>query len=275
VFKGELHIIARKSDGAIFDFRYSPFSGWKTTYLDGRVSGDPDVVVYGWNDNLHVAARGADGFLYQWWTGANGSWSRAMRVGDLRVAGVPALFSHYDAFYIIARGADDSMWSWEADRRGMWTMSQLPGAASSDPDIAVDPRSGLVNVVARGMDNRIYRWQSKDPDRIASHPSTGWSQPEIVDAARPVIGAPATAIYHGAMHIFARSPDNALHHWWGGETWHWEATGGAYSGNPDVFAFGDQLQTVGRGTGGNLYSVWYDPVTGLWNLENQDVSVTD
>ncbi|HEX8106215.1 MAG TPA: protein kinase [Kofleriaceae bacterium] len=275
VFNGELHVLARKSDGALFDFRYNPFTGWKTTYLDGKVSGDPDVVVYGWNRNLHVAARGADGFLYQWWTGLGGEWSRAMRVGNVRVVGTPALVSHYDAFYIVARAGDGSVWSWEADRRGLWTEWQLHGAAIDDPDAAVDPWSGLVNIVARGPDSRIYRWQSKDSDRVPSHAGEGWSDPELVDAERVVTGAPAATIYHRALHIVARGPDRAVHHWWKTQTWQWEATGGAYSGNPGMFTFGDQLQTVGRGTGGTLYSIWYDPVTGLWNLENQDAAVTD
>src|SRR5262249_20416218 len=95
VFKGDMHVLARKSDGALFDLQYSPFTGWRTSYLDGKVAGDPDVIVYGWNRNLHVAARGADGFLYQWWNDANGAWSRAMQLGSIRVAGTPALFSHY------------------------------------------------------------------------------------------------------------------------------------------------------------------------------------
>jgi hypothetical protein len=275
VFQGELHVIARKSNDTLFDFHYSPFTGWKTTYLDGKVAGDPDVVVYGWNRNLHVAARGTDGFLYQWWTGANGSWSRAIRVGKVRVTGKPALFSHYDAFYIAARGADGSLWNWEADRRGLWTEWRLRGAVSGNPDLGVDPQSGLVNIVARGSDDRLYRWQSKDLDREASHTDAGWRDPEVLDAGRLVTGAPATIIYHGAMHVFARGLDNVIHHWWEDGTWHWEATGGAYTGDPSVFMFGDQLQTVGRSSGGNLYLIWYDPVTGLWNLENQDAAITD
>jgi murein DD-endopeptidase MepM/ murein hydrolase activator NlpD len=275
VFGGQLHAIARKSSGAIFDLRYDPFTGWQTTYLEGRVSDDPAAVVYGWNHNLHVAARGSDGLLYLWWMGETGAWSHAMRVDDVPVVGTPALVSHYDAFYIVARAGDGALWSWEADRRGLWTASRLPGAASSDPDATVDPRSGLVNVVARGSDGRIYRWQSKDPDRSARHASAGWSDPELVDAGHRVIGAPAATLYHGAMHVFARGPDSAVYHWWKADTWQWEAIAGSYTGDPDVAGFGDQLQTVGRGVDGDLHTIWYDPLTGLWNPEDQGVQVTD
>jgi hypothetical protein len=39
--------------------------------------------------------------------------------------------------------------------------------------------------------------------------------------------------------------------------------------------FGDQLQTVARGAAGDLYSIWYDPVTGLWNLQDHGAAVTE
>src|SRR5262249_955568 len=113
------------------------------------------------------------------------------------------------------------------------------------------------------------------PDRVASHASAGWSDPELVDAGHRVIGAPAATIYHGAMHVFARGPDNALYHWGHGDTWQWEAIAGRFTGVPDVAGVGDQLQTVGRGADGDLHSIWYDPVTGLWNSEDQGVQVTD
>jgi len=103
VFKGELHVLARRSNGTMFDLRYNPFSGWTTADLEGRVSGDPDAHVYGWNGRLYVAARGSDGFLYRWWT-VDGTWTRAVRVGNVGVAGTPALFSHYDTLYIVAPG---------------------------------------------------------------------------------------------------------------------------------------------------------------------------
>src|SRR5688500_13583154 len=72
VFDGSLHVIARKHDGTLFDFRYDPFTGWETAYLEGTVSADPDVAIYGLDRNLHEAARGRDGFLYHWWTAADG-----------------------------------------------------------------------------------------------------------------------------------------------------------------------------------------------------------
>jgi hypothetical protein len=275
VFEGELHVIARKSDGTIFDLRFSPFTGWKTTYLSGAVAGDPDVAVYGWGKSLRVAARGTDGYLYQWWTAADGAWTSPVRVGNVGVVGAPALFSHYDTFYIVARASDNSLWSWELDRRGRWMEWQVPGAANDTPDIGVDPHSGLVNIVARGTDNRIYRWQSKDPDWDASHQADGWNHPELVDAGHVVTGAPATTIQRGAMHIIARGSNNAVHHWWKDTTWHWEATAGTFSSDPDVVSFGQQLQTIGRGMDGNLYTVWYDPMTRVWARENHGVPVAE
>ena len=275
VFNGELHVIARKSDGMVFDLQYSPFTGWKTTYLEGRVWGDLDAAVYGWGKRLHVAARGADGLLYQWWTSANGSWSHPVHVNDIRIVGTPAMFSHYDALYIAARAADNSLRIWRTDRRGLSTEWRLPDTVSGDPNIAVDPRSGLVNIVARGIDNRLRRWQSKDPDKAANHLSEGWSDPELVDADRTVTGAPATTVYHGVMHIFARAPTNAIYHWWNDGAWHCDEIGGTYTGDPDVVHFGAQLQTIGRGADGDLYTVWFDPASGFWNVEDQGVPVTD
>jgi hypothetical protein len=271
VFKGELHVIARRSDGAIFDDHYGPFTGWRTTYLDGRAAGDPDVAVYGWTNSLRVAARGPDGFLYQWWTAANGTWTRAVRVGNIEVAGTPALFSHYDTLYIVARGTDHSLRSWEADRGGRWTEWQLPGAAYDDPDIGVDPASGLVNVLARGSDNRLHRWESKDPDRAANHTRDGWNDPELVDAGLIVAGAPAMTIYRGVMHVVVRDPSNAIHDCRRSTSWQCETIAGAYLDNPSIIQFDGQLQTVGRGANGNLHTVWYDPVSGVWTPEDHHV----
>jgi hypothetical protein len=275
VFEGDLHVIARKSDGTLFDLQYNPVAGWKTTYLEGSVAGDPDVAVYGWSKNLHVAARGRDGFLYHWSTAANGSWSRPARVDDLAVVGTPALFSHYDTLYIVARTGDRALWSWKWDRRGQWRKSRLLGAANDNPDIGVDPRSRLVNVVARGADNGLYRWQSKDPDRTANHAEDGWNPPELVDAGRFIAGAPATTIHRGAMHIVARGSNNEIYHWWKDASWHWEAAPGAYSGNPDVVQFVGLLEAVGRGMDGKLYTVWYDPVTSRWGQKKREADIAE
>ena len=271
VFKGELHVLARKSDGTMFDRKYSPLTGWQTSYLEGRVSGDPAVAVYGWNDRLYVAARGSDGFLYRWWL-ATGGWTHGVQVGNTAIAGTPALFSHYDALAIVARAADGSLWSWETDRQRGWAERRLRGAVNDDPVLGVDPSSGRVSIVARGADDRIYRWQSR---RGVGRGDDGWTDPELVDAARVVTGVPATLIYHGAFHIFARGANHAVHHWWHDATWHWEPVPGEYGGNPAVFEFGDQLQTVGRGLDGSLHTIWYDPLDGIWNVENHDVPVSE
>jgi len=274
VYRGDLHIIARKSDGTIFDLRYSPFTGWATSYLEGKVSGDPDAVVYAWDPRLMVTARGADGGLYQWWN-ANGSWSHRVRVGATAVVGTPALFSHYSTLYIVARTRDGSMRSWQYDRRRSWTEWQLPGAVNDDPDIGVDPRSGRVNVVARGTDDRLYRWQAGERRRDASGADGGWSAPELIDPDLVVTGAPATTIYHGAMRIFARGRNDAVYHLWNDATWHREDTSGYYNSGPHVIQFGDQLQTVGRGTDGILRTIWSEPIGGVWLVEAQEVPVAD
>lgn len=275
VFNHELHVIARRADNSIFDYVYNPFGGWRTVALAGQVTGDPDVAVHGFHKNLHVAARGTDGYLYHWWTNGDGSWSAPSRVDTVRVQGTPALFSHYDTFYIVGRADDGSVFSWEHDRRNTWRRWQLPGAAADNPDITVDPRTGKVNVVVRGTNDRIYRWVSKDPDWEPNHNTDGWENPELVDGNRYVAGAPAAGIYNGAMHIVARGRDNTVYHWWKGSTWHWEAPGGAYIGNPDITQFNRQFQTVGRGTDGNLYTVWFDPVTVRWNAEYQQVAAAE
>jgi len=270
VFRGELHVIARQGDGALLDVHYSPFSGWQTAHLDGTVAGDPDAAMYGWNERLYVVARGRDGFLYRWWT-ANSSWSRAVRVSNTRVVGTPAVLSHYDALIVVARSDNGSLRTWETDRRRGWAEWQLPGATVDDPNLGVDPSTGRVNVFARGTDDRVYRWQAAPRARA----SAGWSEPELVDAAHVASGAPAVVIYHGALHLFARGANNVVGHWWKDATWHWEATQAVYSGNPDVFQFGDQLQIFGRGLDGKLHAIWYDPLDGVWNAENHDVPVGD
>jgi predicted Ser/Thr protein kinase len=275
VFNGELHVIARNSEGKLFDLRYNPFTGWHTTYLEGRVSGDPDVAIFGWRNSLHVAARNQDGYLFVWCTAPNGAWSHPMQKGTDRLVGTPALFSYYDALYVVARSEDNSLWSWHVDRLDWWTRWQLRGAASDDPNIGIDPRSGRVNVVARGLDNRLYRWVSNHPDTAASLASDGWGDPELIDDSHRVRGTAATIIYHGAMHLFARGLDNAVYHWWKDETWHWETTGGAYTDSPDVFHFGGQLHTFGRGMDGTLYTVWFDPAAGFWNVENGEVPIAE
>jgi murein DD-endopeptidase MepM/ murein hydrolase activator NlpD len=269
VYRGDLHIFVRKSDGTILDLRYDPFSGWATTYLDGKMAGDPDAVVYGWDQRLVVAARGEDGWLYQWWT-VNGSWSHKVRVGNIAAVGTPALFSHYDTLYIVARTPDGAMRSWETDRRRTWTERHLAGVASDDPDIGVDPRSGRVNVVARATPARLYRWQAGE-----AHGAGGWSTPELIDADLVIAGAPATTIYHGAMRIIARDRNGAVHHWWKDTTWHREDTLGAYSSDPTVVQYGEQLQTVGRGIDGILHTTWYEPTGRMWQVETQDVPVAD
>lgn len=275
VFKGDLHVLARRSSGTLFDLRYSPFAGWQATALEGAAAGDPDTTVFGWSDSLHVAARGVDGYLYHWWTVSNGSWTKAVRVGKLPVSGTPALFAHYDTLYIVARASDDSLWSWEWDRRGQWKEWQLRGAAGDSPDVGVDPQTGLVNVVARGVDNRLHRWQARDPDTVESRRNDGWSDPELVDADHVITGAPAAAIYRGALHIVARSSNNELVHWWKDAVWHFEATGGTYTGDPDIVQFSDQLQTIGRGADGRLNTIWYDPMSGIWTQEYQGIIVSE
>jgi hypothetical protein len=39
--------------------------------------------------------------------------------------------------------------------------------------------------------------------------------------------------------------------------------------------FGHQLQTIGRGMDGHLYTVWYDPMTRVWTRENHGIPVAE
>jgi hypothetical protein len=273
VFRGELHVIARQADGALFDAHYSPFTGWQTSHLEGSDAGDPDAATYSWNDRLYVVARGRDGLLYRWWT-ANNAWSHAVRMGAARVVGTPALLSHYDALFVVARSDDGSLRTWQTDRRRGWTESQLSGATADDPNLGVDPSTGRVNVFARAGNGEMYRWQAAPAEGAAA----GWGGGELVDAVHRASGAPAVLLYHDAVHLFARATGNAIHHWWKDAkdaAWHWEQTQAVYSGNPDVLQFGDQLQVFGRGMDGKLHAVWYDPLDGAWNAENHDVPVSD
>jgi hypothetical protein len=275
VWRGELHVVARRSDGTLFDRFYNPLVGWRIVELEGEVAGDPDATVYGWGNNLRIAARGTDGFLYQWWIAANGSWTKPVRVGNIQITGTPALIGHYDTLYIVARDRENTLRSWEADRRGRWTEWQL-GTALDDPRLGIDPQSGRVTVFARGPGGTLTSWESQDPDDAADHAIDGWSRAQIVDAERPVIGIPATAIYHGMLHVVARGTDNALHHWWrDAATWHHELTGGAFAGKPDLVPFLHQLQAIGRSADHILQTVWFDPVSEVWTVEQHDLAIAE
>jgi hypothetical protein len=147
-----------KADNSIFDFVYSPFSGWRTTYLPGQVTADPEVAIFGVDKNLHVAARGTDGYRYHWWTTGSGGWTNPVRVDTISVVGIPTMIGKFHLFHIVARAADNSVWAWSySSKSGTWSRAQLPGSTADSPDSTVDPRSRLVNVVVRGTDNKIYR----------------------------------------------------------------------------------------------------------------------
>jgi hypothetical protein len=97
----------------------------------------------------------------------------------------------------------------------------------------------------------------------------------VIDAAHAIAGTPAVIAYRGALHLFARAPDHAIHHWWNDGAWHRKALGGAFTTSPDAAVFGGQIQTFGRGLGGTLSTIWFDPVSGLWTPENQGVPITE
>jgi len=149
------------------------------------------------------------------------------------------------------------------------------GWTADDPAVTVDPISGLVNIIARGTDKPDLSL-GIDEAVPTGEPCQRWLDRSRARRCRSrrdgCTGGGHLPRCHA--HLRARS-EPRIYHGWKDARWHWEASPGIYSGNPDVFQFGDQLQTVGRGLDGVLHTLWYDPLDGQWNAENHDVSVTD
>ncbi|WP_283138306.1 FG-GAP-like repeat-containing protein [Rhizohabitans arisaemae] len=269
VFKGELHVIARRADNKLIDVYFSPRGGgWRFNVLPGEVSADPDVAFYGPNNNLHVAARGTNGLLYRWWTTPSG-WSNPVNVDPgLQITGKPAIAGFHQGLYIVARAADNKMWSWlfggglSASGRRL----QLEGAGADDPDLSGDPWGYTLHAIVRGTDNQIWYWDfpSHRPDWHI------WTSPSLIGQNRSVAGAPAAAVYRGALHVVARGTDSTIYHWWrnGDGSWNREAPGGQMSGNPSAFKYKDMFHITGKNAGGGIKHIWFN---GTWNQADRSL----
>lgn len=92
------------------------------------------------------------------------------------------------------------------------------------------------DVFARGTDGHLLHWST---DAV----SGGWRSDDWTalagTAGDGIAGDPAAVTYGGQLHVFARSADGSLHHWWlAGGAVHGEDWGGTLAGRPAAVVVG-------------------------------------
>ncbi len=219
---------------------------------------------------LQIWARrtGDDDLIQRWYDPATGTWNLGAFAASL--AGRPAAAVYDGRLQIAARQSTNKLTLWTFTPGAGWSQQDLIGFAAGDPDLAFYPHHSNLHAVARGTDGKLWHWWTSA--------SGAWGNPELMDGALLVSGAPAIAAFKNDFHVMARgASDQKLYHWRydrSAGTWSKQALAGFISAGPDLLVgHDDQLHAVARGTDGKLYE-WTSSAGTTWSAPSVVDSVT-
>jgi hypothetical protein len=206
---GDMVVVARGADGAIYE-RHLAGGAWTPwASLGGQATSGPAAAAYG--DAIHVFVLGPDSAVWQNVL-RGGSWSGWISLGGFGTS-APAATARRGANYLDldVRGSDNSIHHRSFVPGSGWSpWSSIGGNLTSAPALnSQDP--GVLNVWARGTDGQLYQ---------RAWTGTAWREWEALGGV--LIGAP-TVLSREQNHVdvFVRGTDRALHQrWWhGGMGW--------------------------------------------------------
>jgi len=228
--------------------------------IAATMTSEPAAVSRGAN-LLDVMYRGSNGNLtWRQWTGS--AWT-SEAAGDLgiAIAGAPALTARgtyrMDAFY--RKASDNKIYrvSWNGQTQ-TWTDSSTPigsEVAASDPS-AVSWGPAQFDVVYRASDNSVHHMYSSD--------ATTWN-PTPEPLGGDILGKPSiTSEGAGLLDVMVEGAnDNSpWHNYYTVANGSWSGFAqeiGAMGSSPSSASWGPKrLDTVFRGTGTQLWDLWYD-----------------
>jgi hypothetical protein len=250
IYNGELSLIVRGTDNAIYYTRMNSgvWTGW--TPLGGVTLSEPTAVAF--NGELWVFVRGTTDRVYV--NRFNGvSWSGWSEVpgGGLTPSG-PAAAVLNNEIYLFVRGTTNRLYLNRLTAGGWTGWSEVPGGGLTPDAPAVMVAQSTVRVVVRGMDNHIY-----DSLFGLFFGWTGWAE---VPGGGLTLSAPAVTFFKDQIWYFVRGTDNRLYrnflplglggNWSG---WGEVAGGGLSPSPPGAAATSTMLYLVVKGTDSEIY----------------------
>jgi hypothetical protein len=206
---GDMVVVARGGDGAIYERHLAggAWSAWAS--IGGQVASGPAAAAYG--DSIQVFALGTDGAVWQNVLRA-GSWSGWSSLGGQGTSAPAAIARRGTTILDVAvRGTDNAIHQrWFQPGSGWSGWGSLGGNLTSAPALnSQDP--GVLNVWSRGTDGQLFQraWNG-----------SAWS--DWLPLGGGLTGAPSVlSRVENHVDVFVRGTDRALHqrYWHGGSSW--------------------------------------------------------
>jgi hypothetical protein len=206
---GDMVVVARGADGAIYE-RHLAGSTWTSwASIGGQATSGPAAAAYG--DSIQVFALGTDGAVWQNVLRAS-AWSGWTSLGGLGTS-APAASSRRgtNLLDVDVRGGDNTIFHRSFAPGAGWSgWTSLGGNLTSAPALnSQDP--GVLNVWSRGTNGQLYQraWNG-----------TAWR--DWISLGGGLLGAPsALSRMENHVDVFVRGTDRALYqrYWHGGVGW--------------------------------------------------------
>jgi hypothetical protein len=207
---GDIVVLARGADGAIYE-RHLAGGAWTAwTSIGGAASSGPAAAAYG--DAIHAFVVGTDGAVYENVL-RGGAWSGWSSLGGVGTSAPAAIARRgTNILDLVVRGTDNAIHHrWFQPGSGWAPWGSLGGHSTNAPALnSQDP--GVLNVWVRGTDGQLYQraWDG----------AAWW--PEWRGHGGFLTGAPAVVSRQANMvDVFVRGSDRSVHqkHWNGGSGW--------------------------------------------------------
>ena len=211
---GDIVVLGRGADGAIYE-RHLAGGAWTSwTSLGGTAASGPAAAAYG--DSIHAFVTGTDGAVYENVL-RGGAWSGWARLGGVATSAPAAIARRgTDMLDLAVRGTNNGLFQRTFQPGAGWSgWADLGGNLTSGPALnSQDP--GVLNTWHRGTDGQLLQkaWTG----------SAWWS--DFLPLGGDIIGAPSVlSRQQNMVDVFVRGTNRALFqkHWQGGSGWgNWE-----------------------------------------------------
>jgi hypothetical protein len=263
-----LNIVARRSDGVIYERHWNSvtFTDWVS--LGGRAMASAPAVAWKPDGSMFtIVARGYDGFIYErhWpgsgsagysdWVniGAPGQFPQFPQITAVSVAWTP----NGSGMYVVARGPEGTIYERHGTPTGGYTnWFSLGGTGTSGPAVAWSP-SGVMDVAVAGTDGAVWlkRWT---PAGYGPWTSLGG-----FTASAPALASVRSGT---GVYVVIRAYDNSIHEKHGdpGAFSDWFGLGGTTYGAPSATwaRHADYFDVAVRGTDNAIWQNSWRPTRG-------------
>ncbi|MEU9864452.1 exo-alpha-sialidase [Streptomyces sp. NPDC047971] len=260
-YGSQQHVLVRATDGNLLHRFWDAGSGTlhqQTWAEPGAVAGAPTAIVTPGQQHAFVRATNG-GLLHIWWDAGSGELNRQSWAADGTLAGDPVAVVYGDQQHVWAAGSDGRLhhWWWTKGigvRHEIWT-----GSAKGTPTAFV--YRGQQHVYASDGQGVLTHWWWDHGTRAVKKETL----PVPAPSAERLAGRPVAFVHGTQQHIFARTTDDRLAHWW------WDPTAknkfavwpGSVHSDPVAHSVDGTQHVYGASVDGTLTHWWWNTTDGV------------